>query len=57
MLDWQYILPTSSVCLRVPVVPPSAQERLEELEPALDIDHERGRRRAALANTVSSGHP
>ncbi len=54
MLDWQYILPTSSVCLRVPVKRPSefAAHVPEERSAAGD----RARRRSALANTMTEGH-
>ncbi|MDQ6620239.1 MAG: family 1 glycosylhydrolase [Pseudomonadota bacterium] len=53
MMDWQYILPTSSVCLRVPVVRPSESALIDPKHAA--IAGNRGRRRAALTN-VPDGH-
>src|SRR5512140_3653796 len=49
MLDWQYILPVSSVCLRVPVVRPSEQD-LSGVRCAPTPATERERRREAMAN-------
>ncbi len=51
MMDWQYILPTSSVCLRVPVVRPSEQETVGARIVPIH-EGERGKRRAALANAM-----
>ena len=51
MLDWQYILPTSSVCLRVPVKRPS--EHAPADPHLVKLASERERRRAALSNTVA----
>jgi beta-glucosidase len=54
MLDWQYILPTSSVCLRVPVKRPSEYAPVDDH--LIRLADERERRRAALTNTVVEGH-
>jgi hypothetical protein len=53
MLDWQYILPTSSVCLRVPVARPSEYTPVDGR--LIRLADERERRRTALANTVVEG--
>ncbi|HZQ62788.1 MAG TPA: family 1 glycosylhydrolase [Casimicrobiaceae bacterium] len=50
MLDWQYILPTSSVCLRVPVKRPS--EFVPHDDHLIRLADERERRRAALSNVA-----
>jgi hypothetical protein len=54
MMDWQYILPTSSVCLRVPVKRPSEYAPVDDH--LIRLADERERRRAALTNTVVEGH-
>ena len=53
MMDWQYILPTSSVCLRVPVKRPSEYTPVDAH--LIRLADERERRRAALSN-VAEGH-
>ena len=53
MMDWQYILPTSSVCLRVPVKRPSEYTPVDAH--LIQLADERERRRAALSNVVE-GH-
>ncbi len=54
MLDWQYILPTSSVCLRVPVKRPS--EYVGRDYEAHEIPGDHVRRRTALTNAMTEGH-
>lgn len=53
--DWREVLPTQSICLRVPVVSP--HDYAEPLQNALEAEAERKQQRAPTESTkTQSGH-